>query len=610
MSAALYDDPTSRTRLAWGRTVLITLVVGALGAREGIINRSPLLLICVAVPVLVIVSVALWRMRRLAQRGAQSGRAPRRVVVTIAVCVMLLSALGVWASPSVSGSTALSDVAPNAAHEAALAALEAPYAMGTVRTRTVWVDPRAGSDAADGRTRATALRTLAEAWRRIPQGSPLTRGVRIRITPGILGAEDVPNYLESRHGTRRHPIILQAADGPGTVTLPALNVFDVRYLYLLNLTLRSREGDAFHCERCDHVLIRGTTIRGMPADSGAIGDLVKVNQSRHVHIERSDISGASDNAVDFVAVQYGSLRDNVIHDAEDWCAYAKGGSAHIRVVGNEIHDCGTGGFTAGQGTGFQFMVSPWLHYEAYDVAVVNNVVHDTQGAGLGVNGGFHVLIAHNTLYRVGSRSHLLEFVPGGRSCDGRPGDEGRERCSEYLRAGGWGTTRVDDGSNFVRIPNRHVYVMNNLILNPDGASTRWQHLQLAGPYSGRWQTGSNVAVPTRFDDDLRIEGNVIWDGAPDHPSGMGAGCADGNPTCNEALYRSLNRVNSVRPLLRAPEAGDFRPAGPLAGIVRAIPVVAWDDVPPGVPPGGRTFPVTLDRAGQARGPGAPPGAYA
>ncbi len=543
-------------------------------------------------------------------RAAAGSAVAWRALPTIAVCVGLLSALVMWASPTVSGSSALPDVAPNAGHDAALAALESPYAMGTVRTRTVWVDPRGGSDAADGRTRATALRTLAEAWRRIPQGERLSRGVRIRITPGILTVDDVPNYLESRYGTRRYPIIVQAADGPGTVTLPALNVYDVRYLYLLNLTLRSSAGDAFHCERCDHLLIRGATIRGMPADSGAIGDLVKVNQSQHVHIERSDISGASDNAVDFVAVQYASLRDNAIHDAQDWCAYAKGGSAYVRVVGNEIHDCGTGGFTAGQGTGFQFMVAPWLHYEAYDVAVVNNVVHDTEGAGLGVNGGYNVLLAHNTLYRVGSRSHLLEFVPGGRSCDGRPGDEGRERCAEHLAAGGWGTTRVDDGSNYVRIPNRHVYVVNNLILNPRGASSRWQHLEVAAPYTGTWQRGSNVPTPTRFDDDLRIQGNVIWDGPADHPSGMGAGCADANPTCNEALYRSANSVNSVRPVLRDPDNGDYRLVTALLGITAAIPALAWADAPAGVPPGALSFPVGIDRAGQPRGPDAPPGAYA
>lgn len=541
----------------------------------------------------------------------------KRFLVALGVIALSVVAIGssgpASAAPmwSVSPAEAVAPAVAAAAQEAELRALESPYDMGAPRTRAVWVDPRNGRDDASGRTRDAALRTLAEAWRRIPQGTPLERGVRIRIAPGALTADDVPNYLESRYGTRRYPIVIEAADGPGTVSLPALNVFDVRYLYLLDVTLRSGSGDAFHCERCDHLLIRGATIRGMPAESGAIWDLVKINQSQHVHIERSDISGSSDNVVDFVAVQYGSLRDNVIHDATDWCAYAKGGSAYIRVIGNEIHDCGTGGFTAGQGTGLQFMVSPWIHYEAYDVVVANNVVHDVEGAGLGVNGGYNVLLAHNTLYRVGSRSHLLEFVPGGRSCDGARGDPGRERCGRYVRQGGWGSSRVDDGTNYVRIPNRHVYVVNNLILNPTDASSQWQHIEVAGPFSGAAQRGSHVPVPTRFDDDLRIVGNLIWDGPVDHPSGLGgAGCPPSHPTCSEAAYRAANRVNALRPRLVDPEGGDFRPAMALAGITAPVPDFGWGDLPRALPVGAVRYALVTDRAGNPRSADSPPGAYA
>ncbi len=35
-------------------------------------------------------------------------------------------------------------------------------------------------------------------------------------------------------------------------------------------------------------------------------------------------------------------------------------------------------------------------------------------------------IAGNRAYDVGTRSHWLELTYGLRSCDGRPGDEGRE----------------------------------------------------------------------------------------------------------------------------------------------------------------------------------------
>ncbi len=496
-------------------------------------------------------------------------------------------------------------------HDLGLAELESPYDMGSPRMTTVWVDPRRGRDSQSGTTRTRALRTLTAAWNRIPKGRPLTTGVRIRILPGSLGSAGVPNYLEARYGTAEAPIVIESVGR--AVTLASLNIFDVRHLSLLNLRITATGSDALHCEQCDHLLVRGSVIRGAPQTSGRVGDLVKVNQSSHVFLEDNDISGASDNAVDFVAVQYGSMRGNRIHDAGDWCAYAKGGSAYIRVYANEIYDCGTGGFTAGQGTGFQFMVSPWLQYEAYDVKVVNNIVHDTEGAGLGVNGGFNILLAYNTLYRVGSRSHLLEFVPGARSCDGESGDEGRDRCAQYLAQGGWGTTRVSDGENYVRIPNRHVYVFDNLIVNPPGAASRWQHLEIPGPYDGPAQVGSGVASPTPFDGDLRISGNVIWDGPADHPSGISdeSGCQPSNPTCSEARFRSENLVNLRRPVLAGPESGNYRLTMPAAfqDAVRPIPDFTWADAPVGIPAGRSANMVATDREGKARAANSPPGAF-
>ena len=138
-----------------------------------------------------------------------------------------------------------------------------------------------------------------------------------------------------------------------------------------------------------------------------------------MYIEGCDISGAWDNAVDMVAVQYGHILGSRLHSA-GWCVYQKGGSAYHLVAGNEIFDCGESGYAAGQGTGFEYMVPPWIRYEAYDIKVVNNVIRDVYGAGLGVYGGYDILAAHNTLTRVGARSHAIEIKFGSRSCDGAP----------------------------------------------------------------------------------------------------------------------------------------------------------------------------------------------
>ncbi|MBA2343412.1 MAG: right-handed parallel beta-helix repeat-containing protein, partial [Thermoleophilaceae bacterium] len=89
------------------------------------------------------------------------------------------------------------------------------------------------------------------------------------------------------------------------MTLPSLNIFGVRRLVLRNLTI---EGDV-HCERCVRLRLRRVRIRG----GGRVQEGLKVNQSAHVVVERSDISGAQDNAIDFVAVQHALIRSSRIH---------------------------------------------------------------------------------------------------------------------------------------------------------------------------------------------------------------------------------------------------------------------------------------------------------
>lgn len=356
--------------------------------------------------------------------------------------------------------------------------------------KRLWVDPARGSDARSGASPARALRTLDRAWR-------IARpGTRITVT-NSLQVSQVPNYYELKRGVTIEGLGRRVARGRrAAVSLPALNIYGVRSLSLIGLTVR---GDV-HCEKCRGFTMRRIRVLGR----GRVQEGVKINQSSRVLIERSDISGASDNSIDFVAVQHATIRYNRIHHAEDWCAYAKGGSAYVNVYGNRIYRCGTGGFTAGQGTGLQFMTFPWIRYEAYGVRVWNNLIHDTEGAGLGVNGAFNVLMARNTLLRVGQRSHALEAVFGSRSCDGRPGDEGRDGCQSYLTRGAWGTTVVDDGTNYARIPNRHVFFIDNVILKAPGSET----ISTQEPWPEQ-PAGAVGPQPARTDDDLRLLGNVV-----------------------------------------------------------------------------------------------------
>ncbi len=470
------------------------------------------------------------------------------------------------------------------------------YDLGEFTGTDIWVDPVNGDDAADGGTRERALQTVDAAWQLVPAGVELDTGYRLRLVAGTYPVEGSVTYWEDRHGTAEAPIIVEAADGPHTAVLEAdINMFGVSHFALLGVDI-IRQGDTFHCEQCDHILIRDVELSG----GTEAHETMKINQSQHIYIESSDIHGAGDNAIDFVAVQYGHVTGSRIHDAQDWCLYAKGGSAYLTFSDNEVFDCGTGGIAAGQGTGFEFMTAPWLNYEAYGIAIVDNVVHDTDGAGLGVAGGFNVVFAYNTLYSVGSRSHVVEFVRGRRGCDGT-----LEICAANHDAGGWGSTEGEEAL----IPNRHVYFVNNLIVNPVGVQSQWQHFQIDGPLDP--PSSSGVPSPSVADDDLRIEGNVIWNGSADHTLGTGDGCPVSNAVCNEAQIRADNAINSVEPRLRDPDGGDWSLTDEsLASlpVTVAVPDLVWDDTPIPVPTGAITVDVSTDRTGGPRSPGGPPGA--
>lgn len=490
------------------------------------------------------------------------------------------------------------------------------YQIGTPDLDTLWVNPNTGDDNSLSASRTQPLRTLREAWNRVPNGIPLTRGFFIALLPGDYPESTTPTYWESRHGSFQRPVIIATAPGYPSVTLPNVNVFDCQYFYLMNLTITGNGGDVLHFESCKYLLLLGVTVVGVGNIHNYEGpqEGLKINQSQYVYLEGCDISGATDNAVDFVGVQYGHIIDSKIHRANDWCIYLKGGSAYFRVESNEIYDGGTGGFTAGQGTGFQFMTSPWIHYEAYNLNIINNIIHDTEGGALGVQGGYNILMAYNTCYRIGSRSHLFEAVYGGRSCDGQPGDNGRENCTDYLAAGGWGTTVVDDGNNYVRIPNRNIYLYNNVFYNPSGFQSQYQHFTIFAPFTSN-PAESNTPNPALADQNLQIRGNVIWNGLPDHSLGLGdeSGCQNNNPTCNQSQLLAENSINTIEPQLIAPTASDFRPQP--KGSLWNVPTYPIPDFPandrptrPEPPAGNLANIVTRDFTGTARIGSQPPGA--
>ena len=471
------------------------------------------------------------------------------------------------------------------------------YDIGTPQWVDLYVDPVHGNDDQDGRTRSTAFRGLLAAFRSLPEGMQ-SQATRIRLLPGThFGA-----YLEDRLGTPDFPILIEPADGPGTVEFRpsakgdpgSLQFFHCAHVYLQDFRISVDGGDALHWEQCHHVLVRRMRVLSVRSDGQ--DETLKVNQCQFVYIEDSDISDAGDNCIDVVAGQWGHIVRCRIHNSTDWGTYLKGGSAYWLVEGNEIWQCGTGGFTAGQGSGMQFMIPPWIHYECYDIKVVNNLIHDCEGAGLGVNGGFNILMAHNTLFRVGQRSHTVEVVHGSRGCDGGATND----CQPLLDLGAWGTT--GEGGQF--IPNRNVLFANNVIYNPPGFPRADQFLEIAGP--SPVPADSNLTGETRADDGLVIRGNVFWNGIAEYPIGI-ADDPDGGchtDTCTPELVAAGNWFNQLDPSLVNPDAGDFRPVpgSALVGLAVPLPEFDWSGAPqrPAVPAGTLSNAVLRDQRGSSR----------
>jgi hypothetical protein len=495
------------------------------------------------------------------------------------------------------------------------------YDIGIPTLRDEWVDPSGGNDGNSGNSRAQALRSVAEAWNRVPAGITLTVGYRILLVAGDYPESNLPpsGWMASRIGSYQFPIILQAADGAHSARLHGyVNIYDCHYFYLLNLDFMTDlgyggGGDVVHVASSDHILIRGSKLDGFDGHVRAPQETLKVNQAQFVYVEDSEIAGAFWFPLDFVAVQYGDILNNIIHNSGDDCTVLKGGTAYFRIEGNEIYDCTVIGFSAGQGTGFEYMVSPWLHYEAYDLKFVNNVVHDTQNAGMAVLGGYNILMAYNTLYRIGIDNTvgaaLLLVGRGSRGCDGNAA-----ACRSRRDAGGWGPVSVGDGGEW--IPNRNVYVYSNIFYNPAPARTMWSHFGIFGPTNP--PAYASVPSPSLADDDLRIRGNIVWNGPPGLPLGAGdndQGCQASNPTCNPRQLVADNTINVLEPGLLDPAHGNFRPClGSTTFLVAtyATPNFSWDDAPtsPRVPPGNLSNSVLIDRDGNTRASTGPPGAYA
>jgi len=436
------------------------------------------------------------------------------------------------------------------------------YDLGKPKLTDIWVDPVQGNDAADGGTRARALKTVKAALRRLPPDTQAAKsGYRIMLAAGeYFSGPRAGLWMEGRKATFEYPIVIESADGPLKAVLPPLAIARSSYVYVLGVKILPggiKPGDytrdiLLNVMNSDHVLVRnvlgfapGTTKETLPWVN------FKGAQSQYLYVEDSEFDGAQAVDLDYVACQYGHVVRSKFHHSLCEAIYVKGGSAGFVIAGNEIWDSRHSGLCAGQGTGFQYMVKPWIHYEAYDIKLVNNVIHDTDGPAISIWGGYNCLVAYNTCYRVGKWHTAILVGLGGRGPGVGVWDG---MCDEHLQAGGWCSPhRYEDN-----IPSKNVYIFNNVVLNDDGFQTERGHFGIAGP--AKTPAGSNLPGEVRADDGLLIRGNVVWNGPPKHPvfdPTSGAPPAM-RPGCDEKSLRRYNSINQLKPRLLDPQHGNYR----------------------------------------------------
>jgi hypothetical protein len=514
------------------------------------------------------------------------------------------------------------------------------YTIGTPVLTEIYVDPVNGNDGNSGLSPATPVLTLYAAFSIIPSAPFTTTGYRINLASGIYQYDEAhSNYYSGKTGTYNFPLIVQGNSAAEDVTiLGGLNLNDFEYLYLIDLKLRAgseaghqASNNVLHIEGSNYVLMRNLIIQGdttapLADTNNTIQEVLKINQAQHIYLENCELSGTFQTVLDYFSVQYGHVRNCTIHHSGGRGMYCKGGSAYLLIDANEVYNCREAGIQAGEGSNFPLMVPPWIHYEAYDIKIVNNIVHDIYGGGLTCAGGYNILMAYNTLCRIGldhpfsgASYGLVELVHGGRGCypaDELGGNAGTiAKAQELLALGGWGTAIL--WNNGYWIPNRNVFIYNNIFYNPPGYGTRYVQIIANGAIAP--PAGSNIPNPSLTDDSIFFRGNIIWNNTiePGELIGSNNGSVPGcqmASSCDPANLLAENYINEFEPGFEDPFANNYFPvAGGSLFSASAVetPPFSWEDAPqnPPVPQGTLTNNVVVDYSGFDRLLPAIPGAH-
>jgi uncharacterized protein (TIGR03382 family) len=224
-------------------------------------------------------------------------------------------------------------------------------------------------------------------------------------------------------GTAAAPIDVVSVDGLHAAVLEgggeSLRISNSGYLVFDGFEVRNSGDNAVHIDGQSHHI----TLRNVYAhDAGFNGDVLKVNQSNHIVVERSEFArpGRRDipenpyqECVDFVDVDDSVIRDNYIHDGGSMLVYVKAGSRNDVMERNVVADQRDGASDpmVGLGAPSDLWALDGEQYEAIDTVLRNNIIIGGKTGAIAVYDADGAFIANNLL--IDNDRVLVEFRAGG-----------------------------------------------------------------------------------------------------------------------------------------------------------------------------------------------------
>ncbi len=192
------------------------------------------------------------------------------------------------------------------------------------------------------------------------------------------------------------------------------NLGYIIFLLADNQTLMNLEiqGGSYYCVKVEtnrNCVIRNCRLGG----SGR--DCVKTFNSDNLLIESCNIgpSGVRDasnaECIDSIASVGVTIRDCYLHDSTTTGVYLKGSAINGVIERNRVERCGNAGILLGQDTDLEFM-RDGNQYECRDSVVRNNIVINTQYAGIGTYSGSNVRFENNTVIDVAKQGQAGLYV--------------------------------------------------------------------------------------------------------------------------------------------------------------------------------------------------------